>query len=592
MMSRSFSGTNPTTSSYVEFISGGQALFILAVLFVLVYLLPLNFRPLFIPDEVRYGEIAREMLASGNWVVPNFIGLRYFEKPPMGHWLNALSLYMFSETPLGVRFASTLSTGLTALAVFFLVLKTTARVYPALLSALIYLTFLQVFIIGIISTLDAMLTFWLSLAMMGFFLAELQLVGKKTGYVLLGLFCGLAFLTKGFLALAVPVMVIVPYMIWQRRFVELLLHGWIPILVAALVVLPWGLLIHNQEPDFWRYFFWEEHIKRFTADDAHHSEPPWFFIPIIVVFSLPWVMLFPLAIARLASKQADPDTQLAAKQVKLLRFSLLWLIVPFVFFSVSRGKLPTYILPCFVPLAIIFGLGLERAYGMTSPLRTVFQKVLETLTGILHLLLAGGFMIAIIAMQWLEIGEPLYRQPGDNATFKTLLFMLGLWLWIAFAWLFMRKKQQWPHLRPFYVALVPMALMLIAPLNLPDKALQVRAPGAFLAAQKNYLDRDTVLIAEHVMMGAVSWFYQRDDVYLTGGKGELRYGLGFDDDASRHVPYAELASFIDRSRQQRTVMFFDKSSSFDEPLYVPAADMKITSGQFILRLYLPAGKKE
>ena len=186
-------------NGYVDFISWQKALFILLALFILTYIIPLNFRPILIPDEVRYGEIAREMLTSGNWIVPHFIGFRYFEKPPMGHWLNAISLFFFDNTPIGVRFASALSTGLTALSIFFLLLKTTQRVYPALLASMIYLTFLQVFIIGTLSTLDAMLTLWLTLAMISFFLGEMQLVSKFKAYGLLGFFCGMAFLSKGFL---------------------------------------------------------------------------------------------------------------------------------------------------------------------------------------------------------------------------------------------------------------------------------------------------------------------------------------------------------------------------------------------------------
>ncbi|MCU7966615.1 MAG: hypothetical protein KZQ74_05365, partial [gamma proteobacterium symbiont of Bathyaustriella thionipta] len=122
--------------NYIDFITWQKSLYILSTLFLIVYILPLGVRPLFTPDEVRYGGIAREMLVSGDWIVPHFLGFRYFEKPPMGYWMNALSLLAFGDTAFGVRFSSAISTGMTAFAIFFLTLKTCRRVYPALLSSL------------------------------------------------------------------------------------------------------------------------------------------------------------------------------------------------------------------------------------------------------------------------------------------------------------------------------------------------------------------------------------------------------------------------------------------------------------------------
>src|SRR5215813_1182164 len=142
----------------------------LLVLFSLVYLLPLGVRPLSSPDEVRYGEIAREMIASGDWVSPHFNGVRYFEKPVLGHWLNAISVATLGESRFAVRLPVALATGLSALIVFLLARRFLSR-STAVLGSAIFLTTVIVSGCGSVAVLDAFLALFLTAAVGAYYVA-------------------------------------------------------------------------------------------------------------------------------------------------------------------------------------------------------------------------------------------------------------------------------------------------------------------------------------------------------------------------------------------------------------------------------------
>ena len=137
----------------------------------------------------------------------------------------------------------------------------------------------------------------------------LRLAGKKLAILtLIGDLC------KGLL----PVLIALPWMLWQKRWRELLIYGPVAIAVALVVSLPWALAVHAQEPDYWRFFFWHEHIRRFASDDAQHDAPWWFYLPLLVAFSLPWMALLPSALRQ--AWQTRRQTNIA--------FLLLWLLMP------------------------------------------------------------------------------------------------------------------------------------------------------------------------------------------------------------------------------------------------------------------------
>ena len=167
-----------------------------------------------IPDEFRYAEISREMLETGDWVVPHLDGLRYFEKPVLGYWLNAIGIAMFGENAFAIRFFSALAAGISAVILFFLARKYAGGYRTGIFVAVVFLTCSEVFSIGTISVFDSMFSMFLTAAMALFFFAHMEDGSRKRTCLLAlsGISCGLAFLTKGFLAFAIPAVAVIPFL--------------------------------------------------------------------------------------------------------------------------------------------------------------------------------------------------------------------------------------------------------------------------------------------------------------------------------------------------------------------------------------------
>ncbi|MCR3755986.1 MAG: lipid IVA 4-amino-4-deoxy-L-arabinosyltransferase [Sodalis sp. Psp] len=503
---------------------------LLAVFFVLTYLVPLEGRLLWQPDETRYAEISREMLSSGDWVVPHLLGLRYFEKPLAGYWMNNISQWLFGNTNFAVRFASVFSTSMSALLVFILAWTLWHQLRLSLLAVLVFLSLLLVFSIGTYGVLDPMIALWLNVALMAhvFSLRVVSWPGRTGVWFLFGLACGLGFMIKGFLALIVPVLAVLPVSFYYRRELKLLLiYGPLATLTAILINLPWALTLARLEPDFWSYFFWVEHVQRFASETAQHRAPLWFYLPVLALGTLPWLGLLPGALSvGWRMRRTQPEQLLL----------LCWVVMPLLFFSLAKGKLLTYILPCMAPMALLL-----TAYGQecSNALRSkVFAanagvNIAFALCAIAALLLAGSGML------------PKSRIYSPEEWPRVAIGMLAFTSWLCFA-----VVSRCAHGDCWALAaLCPLLFSLLIGQIIPQRIIDAKQPQEFIRSHETELMQSHYVLSNHVGIAtALAWELERSDVLMYDGKGELAYGLSYSDAQGRYLSRQAFPEWLIKAR--------------------------------------------
>jgi 4-amino-4-deoxy-L-arabinose transferase len=540
----------------------------LVVLYLAVYIAPLGVRPLSTPDEVRYGAISHEMIASGDWVSPRFNGVRYFEKPILGYWLNSISMSVLGENAFALRLPTALAVGLTALLIFWLTLRFASR-SSALLASGIYLSTLLVVGVGTTAVLDSFLTLFLTGALATYYVAINEVRRTRTIYlVACGAFCAGAFLTKGFLALAIPVLVVVPYLAARRQWRLLLTSGWIPVVTAVGLVLPWAVLIHVREPDFWHYFFWVEHVNRFFGTEAQHSQPFWYFFRVLPLVGWPWIWMLPAALVGLRRDTGDRA---------FLAYQACWVVLPWLFFSASHGKLMTYVLPCFPALSILLASGFASYFDAGR--RRAWQ-VTSWLVG----LIVAAMLAAAIYAQAGGFGDPLY---ATDETFRLGFLLACLAAGIGGAGLAAQADSRLT--RAAAMAAVGIALFLPFQGALPQRTLDNVMPEGFITPEA--APGTTVLVADSQMFGAVAWYSKRNDIYVVTD-GEIAYGMSYPESRHRDLEnggLAELNELIEtnRGRHEILIICHDDTDQRIGPILPERAERTVV-GQVILWRIPPA----
>jgi 4-amino-4-deoxy-L-arabinose transferase-like glycosyltransferase len=326
--------------------------------------------PLFEPDEGRYAEIPREMLARGDWVVPYLQGQPYLDKPPLFYWLVMIAFRTLGISDWSARLVPALAVHGTIL-ITYAFGRRLLRERAAFWGALILSLAPAFAAIGRLLILDGLLTFFTTLALFSAFEAVHGQRFRPGWLMMSALACGLGVLTKGPVAL---VLLVPP--IWLHK--RLTAHDSEPhairwlwsllfLAVVLAVSLPWYVAVCVRLPEFGRHFLWEHNVMRFLQP-FDHVRPVWFYLPVLLLGLLPGTLLFP-SFARFLLGSRPADQQSRTPELGFLLLAGGWCVF---FFSLSGSKLPTYIMPAFPPFALSLGGFLRaRSWDRTRPVKIV-----------------------------------------------------------------------------------------------------------------------------------------------------------------------------------------------------------------------------
>jgi 4-amino-4-deoxy-L-arabinose transferase-like glycosyltransferase len=406
-------------------------------------------------DEPRYAQIAREMFQRHDWRIPTFNGSPWLEKPVWLYWNAILSYRLFGVHDWAARLPAAFHATALVLAIFF---------------------FMRRFRAG--SELDAAVITASSAAMIGF------ARGASTDMLLAAPFCiamlawwtwhqterklwlaafyamlAAGTLAKGPVAPALALIIVTAYAALRREGKILLRSLWWPgFVIFFALTLPWFVAIQMKVPEFFRVFFLEHNLQRFGTNLYQHSQPFWYYVPIFLVSVVPWVVFTLPALVEAAkalagklrretlenddgegNRAAPGENSSAAGGDWLDIFLLLWIVIPILFFSISRSKLPGYILPVIPAAAVLTADYLHR------------RREIPRLQLMLHSLVCGVLVACALLTPWGMMREAIPDQVKTVIIVSTGVVAIGV--------LMVVRKRGLPVLH--FATLVPVIVALV-----------------------------------------------------------------------------------------------------------------------------------
>ena len=498
-------------------------MYAIAAVFIIGYLSAAANHPLLEPDEGRYAEIPREMIESGDYVTPRLNYVKYFEKPVMLYWMNAASYKIFGEN----EFASRLPTALCALLGIAAAGALGAYMYgraAGVLSALVTGTSLLYFAIGTIDLTDMPVSFFMTACMAAFYAGANT--GDRRWYVVFYAAMAMALLTKGLIGIILPGGVAFWYIAATRKWRVIREALYLPgIVVFFAVSVPWFYLVCRENPDFFRFFFIQEHFLRYTTRMHNRYEPVWFFLPLIPAGIMPWTGFLPSLLGRDGVLRSPGSRERRDANI----FLLLWFGIILSFFSLSSSKLIPYIIPCVPPLAILIAANISR---MKEGNR-FFGGALEWTAGI-SVVITAALLIFAAATDYVDTSEAMLAALPSLAGLMTgAVFMPVVWK---------RTRDTGRAVAAFACGALVFVMGLQAVYIPIGKDRSARDVSYYASALKR--PEEKIAVYGEILQGVP--FYTKQRVVLVSSLGELEYGAGCESEKDRTGWFPEKYEFLQR----------------------------------------------
>jgi len=443
--------------------------------------------PLFDADEGRNAEVAREMAATNDYVLPRLDTLPYLDKPIVYFAAEAAAMEVLGPTETAARLPALLFTFATAAVLWWFGRRWWGD-EEGLIAAIVFLSMPLTLAFSRTVIFDSALAFFIVVAICAFWLA----VEEDRRWAILA-WAAIAFgvLTKGPVAIILPLFAAVPYAFRRKR--PGAIWSLLGFVAFVAIIAPWVWGVMRVVPDFLQYVFVTETAQRLTTGALKRTGPPWYFIPYLAGGALPWSIV---AFGALRKDGDDPE--------RMKRFYLLlWILVPFIFFSISQSKRPQYIVPVMPAIALL----VARAW-------TLRRAIIATRVAAAVLAFAGVVLVAApVFMHRARMKPEVSIAAHDVAVPLGSCCIIGGVL----ALIFIARDRR--------IALAALSLPIIAIPAIANPLMlgigEVRSAKSLVAAIASRVTPQTRIIGVEAFTGSMAFYLRRPIVILTPDAEEL-----------------------------------------------------------------------
>jgi 4-amino-4-deoxy-L-arabinose transferase-like glycosyltransferase len=468
------------------------------------------------PDEARYAEIAREMLAGGGWVVPHLNYVPYVEKPPLLYWTGALWMALLGVNEFAARLTPALAAIFGVIATWGFVRRTMGAARAFLAGAILATSALYAVMAQVLTT-DMLLSATITAAMFALYLHWRE--GGRWCWLGYGAIAA-GVLTKGPVAIAIPVLALATFLWWEGELRGALgrFHALSGGAMVAALVAPWFAVTAVREPGFIDFYFVGEHLRRFFEPSYSHGEPFYYYLPVVLAGMMPWTLFVPFIAWR-----ELPRTPVG-------RFCIVSAAVVLGLFSAASAKLIPYILPAMAPIAVLLADGIvTRIFANDSAAAPASERAPAARAPRSFVAVGAALIVLGTAAIGAGLLAPIFKSPYV-ALARPALYALGL-VGVAGGAL---VGELFQHLRA-EAGLA--ALVLVAALGLGAGSyarLEAEPLRSYAALARKVAAHapDATLICYPRYVQALA-FYTHRRVILVGAQTELAFGAAHAADADR-----------------------------------------------------------